>query len=353
MFGRGEAFGMPLVFNGILNNPELMKSKLYIFLVLALISTDLLAGPRTLITAKVNGGNWSSTATWSLGRIPQSGDSIVIPAGYTVVFDNSYTLNNVYISISGTLNFSQNNTLALDAASVVNIQSGGTLTATHPTPNELLTINGVTKYDGKNDGTITGPVAATSTTGTSPSGFTMVTLPVTFVSFSATRGNGTVELAWNTENETDNSHFEIERSANGSDWATIGTVAAGTSSLADSYTFTDEAAPAAQTQYRIRQVDLDGNYEYSKVALVGGIAAVAAQATIVTSGNTVSVFPENASGSRLIVRVISIGGQVLQQQSYESGAGRIDLTVPACATGVYVVQVTDGSQWSLVKKVIL
>lgn len=329
-----------------------MKSKLYTLLVLALISASI-ASARTLNTVRANGGNWSAPGSWTLGRIPQNDDSIVIPAGFTLILNNSYSLNDIYITIAGTLNFNQNNTLALDAVSVVNILSGGTLTATHPTPNELLTIDGVTKYDGKTDRTISGPVAATVMTGSSPSGFTMVTLPVTFASFSANRSNGMVQLFWNTANEINNSHFEVERSANGSDWETIGNVAAGTSSLADSYTYRDEAAPAAQTQYRIRQVDLDGNYAYSKVVLVGGITTATAQAMIVASGKTVSIFPENGSGSRLIVRVISMGGQVLEQRSFESISGRMDLQVPTAVTGVYVVQVTDGSQWSIAKKVML
>ncbi|HXD77741.1 MAG TPA: G8 domain-containing protein, partial [Puia sp.] len=117
-----------------------MKSKFYVFTLLALISTGLVAAPRNLITAKVNGGDWSSPSTWNLGSVPQNNDSIVIPAGYTVILNNSYTLNNVDVVIAGTLNFNQNKTLALDAASMVSILSGGTLTASHPTPNELLTI---------------------------------------------------------------------------------------------------------------------------------------------------------------------------------------------------------------------
>ena len=344
---------MPLVFYGYPTILELMKTKIHLLILLTLISAGLAAAPRTLITAKVNGGNWSSPSTWSLGRIPQSSDSIVIPAGYTVVFDNSYTLNNVDIVIAGTLNFNQNKTLALDAASMVSILSGGTLTASHPTPNELLTIGGATKYDGKTDGTISGPVAATAMTGSSPSGFSMVTLPVDFVSFSAHRSNGAVQLIWNTANEVNNSHFDVERSANGSDWETIGQVAAGAGNLTESYLFADESAPAAQTQYRIRQVDLDGNFQYSQVVLVGGTATAAARATIFASGKTVSVLLQNETGSRLLVRVITLGGQVLQQQSFESAAGRIDLSVAAATAGVYVVQVTDGNQFSLATKVML
>ncbi|HLI92221.1 MAG TPA: G8 domain-containing protein, partial [Puia sp.] len=293
-----------------------MKTKIYYPFLLALISTGLHAAPRTPITATINGGNWSSTSSWNLNRIPKNNDSVIIPAGFTVVFDNSYSLNNIYIALTGTLNFKQNNTLALDAASIVDILNGGTLTSTHPTPNELLTINGVTKYDGKTDVTISGPVAATAMTGASPAGFSMVTLPVSFVSFSAARDNGAIELAWSTGNEMNNSHFEIERSTSGSDWETIGHVAAGASCLADGYSYTDEAAPASQTQYRIRQVDLDGNYEYSKIVLVSAAATETAQATIFAAGKTVSIIPANGSASRLIVRVFTMGGQILQQQSF-------------------------------------
>lgn len=327
-----------------------MKAKFYIHLVLVLISTGLAAAPRTLITATVNNGNWSSAGTWNLDRVPQTNDSIVIPAAYTVVVDNSYTLNNVYILIGGTLNFNQNNKLALDINSVVNIVAGGTLTATHPTPNELITINNTTVYNGKDDGTLTGPLEATSTTG---GGFTEVTLPVNFVSFAANRSNGTVQLVWSTSNEINNSHFEVERSANGSDWETIGDVAAGANSMGDTYTYTDEAAPAAQTQYRIRQVDLNGNYAYSSVVLVSGTTTTNTQVRIVSTGKTVSIFPGTESGGRIIVRVITIGGQVLQQQSFGSTPGRIDLTVATSTTGVYVVQVTDGSQWSIAREVML
>ncbi|HLZ87528.1 MAG TPA: G8 domain-containing protein [Puia sp.] len=330
-----------------------MKTKLYTLLLLAIPSVAL-AGARTLNEAISNGSNWSSTSTWSLGRVPASGDSIVIPAGKTVIFDQSATLNNVYITIGGTLNFNQNNSLALDNVSIVSILSGGMLTATHPTPNELLSVGGVNKYDGKTDNTIAGPALASSSTGTSPTGFTVtpITLPVTFVSFSADRSSdGPVQLTWNTANEIDNSHFEIERSLDGSDWTSVATVAAGNSSLADTYNYNDATAPVAQTWYRIRQVDLDGKYLYSKIVLAGATAN--AQATIIASGRTVTIFPEKLAGGRLMVRLITPGGQVLQQQSFESASSRIDLSLSTSANGIYLVQVTDGSQWSVVKKVML
>lgn len=329
-----------------------MKTKLYLLLIL-LVPSVAFAGARTLITATNNNGNWSNTNTWSLGRVPQSSDSIVIPANTTVIFNQSNTLNNVYITIAGTLNFNQNNSLSLDNSSVVYITGTGMLTASHPTPNELLSIGGVEKYNGKNDVTVGGPAIATSATSTSPSGFSSnpITLPVTFVSFSANRADNTVQLTWTTTNEINNSHFEIQRSIDGSNWTTLGTVAAGGSSLADTYNFTDENAPAAQSLYRILQVDLDSKAAYSKIVMVSATAN--AQVTIVATGRTVTILPEKLAGGRLMVRVITLGGQVLQQQSFESAASRIDLSLSTATNGIYLVQVTDGSQWSVVKKVML
>ena len=330
-----------------------MKTKLYLLLLLA-APTVAFAGARTLNQVVTNNANWSNANTWSLSRVPQSGDSIVIPTGITTTFDQSATLNNVFITIAGTLDFKQNNTLALDNGSVVSILSGGMLTATHPTPNEMLTIGGVDKYVGKNDISLAGPALASSATGTSPTGFSSgpMSLPVTFVSFSANRAdNGTVQLTWNTTNEINNSHFEIERSIDGSNWTTLGTMAAGGNAIADTYTFTDENAPAAQAMYRILQVDQDGKSMYSKIAVTGATAN--AQALNIATGRTVTILPEKLAGSRLMVRVITLGGQVLQQQTFESASSRIDVSLSTATTGIYLVQVTDGSLWSVVKKVML
>jgi hypothetical protein len=330
-----------------------MKTKLYLLLLLAAPSAAF-AGARTLNKAIKTTADWSKSATWSLGRLPQSGDSIVIPAGSTITFDQSATLNNVYITIGGTLDFDPNNSLALDNTSVVSILNGGMLTATHPTPNELLSIGGVDKYVGKTDISLGGPAIASSSTSSSPTGFSSkpIMLPVVFVSFEADRvSNGTVQLSWTTANEVNNSHFEIQRSTDGSDWTTLGTVAAGGNSVADSYTFTDENALAVQTMYRIQQVDLDGNSMFSKIVMTGATAN--AQVTIVATGRMVTVLPEKLTGSRLMVRVITLGGQVLQQQTFESASSRIDLSLSTATNGIYLVQVTDGGQWSVVKKVML
>jgi len=84
-------------------------------------------------------------------------------------------------------------------------------------------------------------------------------LPVEMTSFDATnRGDCSVELTWETATETNNSYFRVEKSIDGVNYETIGTVQSqGNSATPAVYTFTDRS-PSLDNYYRLKQVDLDG-----------------------------------------------------------------------------------------------
>lgn len=97
-------------------------------------------------------------------------------------------------------------------------------------------------------------------------------VPVELTSFSAQYRNDEVRLDWRTETEINNSGFEIQRSVehNGS-WETIAFVEGqGNSNKPVDYSYTD--APkfdgAKMIAYRLKQIDIDGSYEYSNTVLV-------------------------------------------------------------------------------------
>ncbi len=92
-------------------------------------------------------------------------------------------------------------------------------------------------------------------------------LPVELVKFEVLPTNGTNLIAWTTGMELNNDYFVIEKSLNGKDFHSIGEVNGyGKSSHEIDYNFIDEA-PYENTYYRLKQVDLDGSVEYSKVIL--------------------------------------------------------------------------------------
>jgi hypothetical protein len=113
-------------------------------------------------------------------------------------------------------------------------------------------------------------VCATGTTNGGVWVFTDTQIPVELSSFSAFSNSGYVELSWSTATELNNSGFEIHRSTqNDNDWANIGFVPGfGTSTENHSYSFTDNDISPGKYFYRLKQIDFDGSYEYSKIVEV-------------------------------------------------------------------------------------
>jgi photosystem II stability/assembly factor-like uncharacterized protein len=90
--------------------------------------------------------------------------------------------------------------------------------------------------------------------------------PLEWLSFTARQqGETHVALDWETANEQQVSHFEIERSADGTRFLSLGQQAA---QGGGQYFWTDKQAPAGVSYYRIRQLDLDGTGSYSPIRRV-------------------------------------------------------------------------------------
>ncbi|MCU0343707.1 MAG: M28 family peptidase [Ignavibacterium sp.] len=91
-------------------------------------------------------------------------------------------------------------------------------------------------------------------------------IPVELISFTSSIINNSVNLNWITATELNNSGFEIQRSINMSDWATIGFVTGnGTSTEVHNYSFADANPVIGLSYYRLKQIDFDGSYEFSNI----------------------------------------------------------------------------------------
>lgn len=113
----------------------------------------------------------------------------------------------------------------------------------------------------------------TTTTGDAPNNstpgalnYSQGALPVELSSFSATVLSNGVKLNWRTETETNNFGFDIERKNNGGDWVTLSFVNGnGNSNSPKEYNYIDNSAKVGKYSYRLKQIDNDGQYSYSKV----------------------------------------------------------------------------------------
>lgn len=95
-------------------------------------------------------------------------------------------------------------------------------------------------------------------------------LPVELSSFKASLHANMVKLNWITQTETNNYGFDIERSLNNMDWKTIGFIpGSGNSNSPKEYSFTDKSLSVNGNYcYRLKQIDIDGQYEFSGVVEV-------------------------------------------------------------------------------------
>jgi Secretion system C-terminal sorting domain len=91
-------------------------------------------------------------------------------------------------------------------------------------------------------------------------------LPVRLLFFQSETTQEGVNLSWQTSEEANNSHFEVQRSSDAQNFEGIGRVAGrGNSTETNTYTLTDATPRLGLNYYRLKQVDFDGKFEYSRV----------------------------------------------------------------------------------------
>jgi hypothetical protein len=75
-----------------------------------------------------------------------------------------------------------------------------------------------------------------------------------------------VKVEWTTGTETNNDHFDIERSKDGQIWQSIGKIAgSGNSSSLHDYSYTDAEPCIGTSYYRLKQLDFNGTAAYSSI----------------------------------------------------------------------------------------
>jgi len=88
-------------------------------------------------------------------------------------------------------------------------------------------------------------------------------LPVELISFTAITFSKNVKLNWVTATETNNSGFEILRSSQNNNWVKVGYMTGnGTKTTPTSYSFDDRKLNTGKYNYRLKQIDYNGNFEY-------------------------------------------------------------------------------------------
>jgi len=170
-------------------------------------------------------------------------------------------------------------------------------------------------------------------------------LPINLLDFRARQTpENTVALDWETSQEQNSSYTEIQRGYTGKDFVTIGRVkAAGNSNLTKSYSFVDDAPLPGNAFYRLRFVDLDGSFKFSKVLVMNSaIAAKAVQVLKNPFHDHLSVRVGSTGSDQLNLTLTDLQGRIYMRRVYSTQAGNnfIDLYPSgSMAGGIYLLNV--------------
>ncbi|NWF89993.1 MAG: T9SS type A sorting domain-containing protein, partial [Ignavibacteriaceae bacterium] len=94
-------------------------------------------------------------------------------------------------------------------------------------------------------------------------------VPVELATFAASVSGNSVTLNWTTATESNNRGFEVQKKQSSGDFVTIAFVQGnGTTQKAQTYAYTDKNLESGKYSYRLKQLDFDGSYSYSKTAEV-------------------------------------------------------------------------------------
>jgi hypothetical protein len=133
-------------------------------------------------------------------------------------------------------------------------------------------------------------------------------LPIKLLYFSGKCNNQHSLLEWSTASEINNDFFALEKSIDGISWAPIAKIKGnGNSTTINDYSFTDAEQNNEQVYYRLKQVDIDGKFEYSTIISINNCSA---------KGNTFVISP-NPCQDNFTIKTIGLNG-VQQFQIYNA-----------------------------------
>jgi len=335
---------------------------------LTLTSGKLQLGSSTLSTSSIVGASSANyiitdgTGGVKLNNVATGSNVFPIGTSATsynpVTINNSGTANNITVSVKNTFD-----NAVPSATQVVNKQwtitpdaTGANIAATFSwliadqasafNPANALSI---IRYNGTawvgsgatiaGSGVIATPYVA-SASGISDFGsFTVINtsvLPLSLQIFSAALDASTVKLFWTTTNEINTKNFVVERSNNGQYFTPITTLVANNAIGLNQYSYTDGSPLSGVSYYRLKMVDKDGLFTYSKVVVINNQLTAKFVVYPNPTSNVISLIHPIATTSA-IVRIIGTNGSVVFTKSVAAGITQSLLDVSALPSGNYTI----------------
>jgi hypothetical protein len=170
-------------------------------------------------------------------------------------------------------------------------------------------------------------------------------LPVNLISFSAQKASNDIQLKWQTADETNNDHFELERSLNGRTFTTVGQRTGNNGTGIKNYDWLDAGAASLGTSkvfYRLKIVGVSGSAEYSNTVVV----YLDKQAVVITGVNPNPFIDKLNVGlnmprtGQVTMKLTDITGRLLHSENVQAPKGFSTYTMKGMeklTAGMYIL----------------
>ena len=176
-------------------------------------------------------------------------------------------------------------------------------------------------------------------------------LPIVLSSFTGHKEGATAKLVWTSLSETNNLHFELQRSTDGLNFTKLATVQSkaygGNSHDPITYTFTDNQTLPGANYYRLKQIDKD-----ERERLVGTIVLVKWDINgfdlravyPIPTKDEVNIVVYSPAADRTVVTINDLAGKLILQttKSLNSGINNVKLNLTSLPAGTYLLSIRDG-----------
>ena len=183
-------------------------------------------------------------------------------------------------------------------------------------------------------------------------------LPVELTQFSGKWQNDYAALTWQTATENQNKGFEIERSIDGKQFDKVGFVAGKGGNQATNYWFNDyetsKIAPPQYIYYRLKQIDENGGYRYSKVILLTTNAKTQWRVSPNPSKGLFNITTTQSSNEAIDIDVVDIlGRSVYHERKKNVGIDTpLSVDMSLMAAGVYILKISQQQQQLFLSRLV-
>ena len=172
-------------------------------------------------------------------------------------------------------------------------------------------------------------------------------LPLTLLNFQVTQENAVAKLAWQTSDEVNTAYFNVERSIDATHFNAVGKVdATNINTVINNYNYADNITgiTAPVIYYRLQMIDIDGNFQYSKIIPL----------TISEANTGIQIFPNPAADyitistnnpqdlGGAVLKIVDMAGRIALQQSLTADISQ-QINIGALANGIYILHINKHS----------